>query len=627
MDFGYAYESTTSRLASVTDALAQVKQYSYFEDDRLAGIAYLNAANPTPNVAFAYDPYFPRLVSMADGTGTTSYAYVAIGSLGALRLRQESSALPVSAISYVYDALGRLASRTVGAAGAETFGYDAIGRLTSHASDLGAFALAYLGQTGQITSRQLASSTLATTWSYLPNSGDRRLAGISNVGLSSGQYSTYAYTTTPENFIAAISETSDSPTVYPSPGTQTAGYNNVNALTSLSGQPFTYDANGNLLSDGLRTYAWDAENRLLAIGYPGYPGQTGKRTAFAYDGLGRRTAITSTLWGGGAPITSSFISRARHHSRAAGGSGAVATSYLWCGGRICQARNAANAPTREYVAEGELVPGTPAQPYYYGPDQLGSVRRAFASATSAPAYAYDPYGNPLQTTAPVTDFNYAGMFYNSDSGLYLTQYRAYDPVSGRWLSRDTFGERSDPAANLYRYVNGNPVSLTDPSGRFGLVGAGVGALLGGFGDLAAQLYGNGGNLGCVNWGQVAAAAGIGAALGATLGLVAPELAVAEEGIAAAEEAGATSLWDDTIAQTGEILNIGTDVTATDFETNLTSMGFNIVRQGVSTNGPFITLSNGETTYTIYTATSTGEASAQVFNSAGRTLLKIRLGGP
>ena len=58
------------------------------------------------------------------------------------------------------------------------------------------------------------------------------------------------------------------------------------------------------------------------------------------------------------------------------------------------------------------------------------MRRVFASAASAPAYSYDPYGNALQGTAPLTDFNYAGMFYNADSGLYLTQYRAYDPVAG-----------------------------------------------------------------------------------------------------------------------------------------------------------------------------------------------------
>jgi hypothetical protein len=49
--------------------------------------------------------------------------------------------------------------------GAESFGYDMIGRLTSHAGDVGSFGLSYLGQTGQITQRQLASSTLATSWS------------------------------------------------------------------------------------------------------------------------------------------------------------------------------------------------------------------------------------------------------------------------------------------------------------------------------------------------------------------------------------------------------------------------------------------------------------------------------
>src|SRR5262249_40230875 len=74
------------------------------------------------------------------------------------------------------------------------------------------------------------------------------------------------------------------------------------------------------------------------------------------------------------------------------------------------------------------------------------------------------YGVPLQGTAPATDFVYAGMFYNADSGLYLTNYRAYDPVAGRWLSRDPIGEVTDPTGNLYPYVSGAPVSLRDPSG-------------------------------------------------------------------------------------------------------------------------------------------------------------------
>jgi RHS repeat-associated protein len=174
----------------------------------------------------------------------------------------------------------------------------------------------------------------------------------------------------------------------------------------------------------------------------GYVSQPGKATAFAYDGLGRRVSISSTPAGGGA---------------------ATVTSYVWCGGRICQARNAAGAVTRAYFGEGEYVPGPPVQSLYYAPDQLGSVRRVFSSA-AAPAYDYDPYGVPLQATAPVTDFDYAGMFYDADSGLYLTPHRAYSPSYGRWLSRDPAGEATDAQGNLYVYVGGDPVGASDPSG-------------------------------------------------------------------------------------------------------------------------------------------------------------------
>jgi RHS repeat-associated protein len=476
----YTYESTTSRLKSLLDALGQTKQFTYAKDDRLSGLAYLNAVNPTSNVAFTYDPFFTRLTSMTDGNGTTQYSYVPVGSFGALRLQQENSPQPSSTISYTYDALGRRSSQTVAAAGAETFQYDAIGRVVSHTSDLGSFSLNYLGQTSQITQRQLlpVSANLATSWSYLPNSGDRRLASIGNIGLSSSQFSNFQFTTTPEKFISGITETSDASSVYPNAGTQTASYNNLNQLTNLSGQTLTFDANGNLLADGQRNYTWDAENRILGITYPAQPG---KRTTFTYDGLGRRTAIASTPAGGGSTVT---------------------TSYIWCGAQLCQARNASNTPTREYFREGELVPGSPAQSYYYGRDQIGSVRRVFASATTAPAYSYDPYGNALQATAPLTDFNYAGMFYNADSGLYLTQYRAYDPIGGHWLSRDPNGEDgvrfSDQQAgrspllvngsilgarlgydspgwqsasdeqddiNLYSYGTNNPISNSDPTGR------------------------------------------------------------------------------------------------------------------------------------------------------------------
>jgi RHS repeat-associated protein len=54
------------------------------------------------------------------------------------------------------------------------------------------------------------------------------------------------------------------------------------------------------------------------------------------------------------------------------------------------------------------------------------------------------------------------MFYEPNTGLYLTHYRAYDPVTARWLSRDPIEEHG--GVNLYSYVSGNPASRTDPLG-------------------------------------------------------------------------------------------------------------------------------------------------------------------
>lgn len=233
-------------------------------------------------------------------------------------------------------------------------------------------------------------------------------------------------------------------------------------------------------------------------------------------------------------------------STPAGGGGSTTTSYVWCGSQLCQARSASGTPTREYLAEGEYVPGSPGQAYYYGVDQIGSVRRVFASASSGQAYAYDPYGNALQGTAPETDFGYAGLFYNADSGLDLAGARAYDPTTGRWLSRDPLGEGTDPQGNLYAYVGGSPVGEIDPSGQFGLIGAGIGATAFGAGDLAYQLYNNGGNTACVNWGQVVGAAGLGFFIGSGTEFLAGLGEAAEE---------ATGLGDLTASEINQIQNV------------------------------------------------------------------------
>jgi RHS repeat-associated protein len=131
---------------------------------------------------------------------------------------------------------------------------------------------------------------------------------------------------------------------------------------------------------------------------------------------------------------------------------------------LCQVRDVTGTVKREYLSEGEFVPGSSPLALYYGVDQIGSVRRVFGSDGSAIALSYDSYGNPLQGTVSATDLGYAGMFVDKDNGLNLTLYRGYAPNTGRWLSRDPSGELINGGTNLYAYAENDPIRWTDPMG-------------------------------------------------------------------------------------------------------------------------------------------------------------------
>jgi YD repeat-containing protein len=422
----YAYEQTISRLRSVTDALSQTKQFSYASDNRLLTTSYINAVNTTPNVAFTHDPFYPRVKTMTDGVGITSYDYVDVAANGALSLQQEcfvatGQSACSHTIDYAYDDLNRLAGRTIQGSGPETLSYDAINRVIRHTSDLGAFDISYLGQTSQITRSKLDApgANLETTWSYLNNLGDRRLSAISNKGLAAGQFTDFAFTTSPENLITGITQNSDATVEIPNPPAQTVSFNELNEIASVTGQAYTYDANGNLLSDGTRTYSWDAENRLIGVTIAGDPD---RNVTYAYDGIGRRIAI------GDAP----------------GDSAAALRKFVWCGSSLCQARDANYAVERSYHEEGEAVASEAG--LYYGRDQIGSVRRIFKTSTEAPAVDYDPYGVKLQSSPLETDFGFARMFAGDPAGNGLTWFRPYAYVNGNWLSRDPLGEFANAAS-------------------------------------------------------------------------------------------------------------------------------------------------------------------------------------
>jgi len=477
----YSYEATTSRLHSITDALGQVKTFSYNKDNTIAGITYTSSVNPTPNVTFAYDAHFPRITSMTDDTGTTTYGYTAVGTAGALKLASVTSPYTNGTIGLTYDNAGRLVGRNI-PGGNETFGYDTISRLNSHGTPMGSFTLGYLGQTDQLASQSVTNGvvTVSTGWGYDTNTNDRRLISITNSGITrsytlgygSGPVNVYdvmsitdtatvghpwatqsrAYTydlidrlltassTTPGNDTYAYDKL-DNATTFNVPGTSTSPtYNGFNQIGTWGAKTYAYDANGNLTSgDGTKTYKYDAENRLIEIDYVG----TSNKSVFSYNGKGQRTSDAETISGT-----------------------TTTTYYLWCGNTICQTRDNSQTVVRRDLPEGEYNVST-SQKLIYMQDQLRSVRDVIDGTSGATVASYDfsPYGGLTRSNVTNgTDYEYARLFAHPQSTLNLATFRALDGATGKWTSRDSI--RENGGINLYSYADVTPTSLSDPFGLY-----------------------------------------------------------------------------------------------------------------------------------------------------------------
>ena len=329
----------TSRLQSSTDGKSQQTNYFYDPDDNLQQVSYANAVIPTPTVSYTYDANYNRLKSMVtNGIGTTDYTYypVAPGALGATRLHQTRGPLPDSTVALEYDSLGRVLTQSINGTTASV-SYDSLGRLGTTSNVLGSFGRDYVGVTARLHALNYPSGQ-STTYGYFDNLHDRRLQTLENLTPTAANLSRHEYTydaqgqiqtwnkllgATQTNLSFGYDDADQLLSVvrpglrfdygYDSAGNRlenlftgshqfhggdTYTANNVNQLDSVSKDsgvggaqgpfPISYDANGNMTHDGFnRTFEWDAANRLVAINYA----DTGNRTQFAYDGMGRRVKI------------------------------------------------------------------------------------------------------------------------------------------------------------------------------------------------------------------------------------------------------------------------------------------------------------------------------------------------
>ncbi len=232
----------------------------------------------------------------------------------------------------------------------------------------------------------------------------------------------------------------------------------VSSLTSIASGSFsynpddeisseTYDANGNVLSTGGMTYAYDSENHMTsATG-------NGKVVTMVYDAFGNR--VSKTVNG----VTTQYLVEDDVNPT---GLPQV----------LEEVQNGVAVRTYTYglqrISESQMASGTWTTSFY-GYDGAGSVRQLTNSAGAVTdEYEYDAFGNSYTTqgTTP-NNYLYRGEQFDSDLGLYYLRARYYNPQTGRFVSRDPEdGNPIDPASlHKYLYANGDPVNGIDPMGR------------------------------------------------------------------------------------------------------------------------------------------------------------------
>jgi RHS repeat-associated protein len=203
------------------------------------------------------------------------------------------------------------------------------------------------------------------------------------------------------------------------------------------------------------------QNEQIWITYPG----TGNNSQFTYDGYGHTVNIVETV----------------------SGSVTGTKQYVWCGDKMCEARNASSTLLNQYFPLGETISATN---YFYTTDHLGSdadvavwesclgllhtdfdpegfsgsIRELTNTSGVVQAqYAYDPCGRVTQLQVGlVSDFQYAGYYFHAPSGLSLAVHRAYQANTGRWINHDPVEE--DGGINMYLYMLNNPTWGSDPLG-------------------------------------------------------------------------------------------------------------------------------------------------------------------
>ena len=494
----YRYDAK-GNLVGKTDANGATISYSYDELGRLLKKSYpdgteetfsydakgniLTATNKNISYTYSYDAN-SRMVSVTDSNNRTlRYDYDLAGNKTVLTMPDGQS------IDYRYDTANRLAE-IVGPEGVFAFNYDSLGKRTKLIYPNGATASYSYDSASRLTKLEHKNTKgrLIDSFSYSHDKVGNRLTKTEPEGTTTYNYDTIY------RLLGASSQKPGHQSDRESYGydpvgnrlvgpeaRQTYQYNEGNQLVEESaeqcrapkaGMRNSYDKNGNLVMKEERNgsghaqtttrYRYDYENRLIKVEIE--KGRHTQVVTFSYDPFGKRLSKTvgrEDLHENGKGQGHEGCDDGRQTPRT--------TYYLYDNEDIVMEYDERGETLASYLhgpgVDEPLAMERKDKVYFYHADGLGSITALTDKhGNVVRKYDYDSFGNMAQEQREFGQpYAYTGREWDKETGLYYYRARYYDPMEGRFVSKDPIGFAAGDV-NLYGYVQNNPVNWVDPSG-------------------------------------------------------------------------------------------------------------------------------------------------------------------
>jgi len=220
---------------------------------------------------------------------------------------------------------------------------------------------------------------------------------------------------------------------------------------------WSYDADGNLLYDGVNTYTYDAENRIASVN-----GEIG----YAYDAEGNRVEkFAGTSWMNSPTVIYILtLDNKKLGDMAPSQENLLYTNIYAPGGRLLATYGSQSGSTNPSYT-------------YNLTDWLGTKRvQISASGGAQETCISNPFGDGLSCTGggDATEQHFTGKDRDVESSLDYFYARYYSSNMGRFMTPDWAGKPTavpyanfgDPQSlNLYGYVLNNPLGKTDSDGH------------------------------------------------------------------------------------------------------------------------------------------------------------------